>query len=79
MCTRWVRDGLADWTSLQQENLNRTAVCLERQRLGRPHLDRSRVARAVLDKAGDLLLGASVRTMTEGQSTTLNVPDCLRR
>lgn len=41
--------------------------------------DRSRVARAVLDKAGDLLLGASVRTMTEGQSTTLNVPDCLRR
>ncbi|GGM71812.1 hypothetical protein GCM10011609_04450 [Lentzea pudingi] len=41
--------------------------------------DRSRVARAVLDKAGDLLLGASVRTLTDGQSTTLTVPACLRR
>lgn len=41
--------------------------------------DRSRVARAVLDKAGDLLLGASVRTLTDGGPTTLTVPDCLRR
>lgn len=41
--------------------------------------DRSRIARAVLDKAGDLLLGASVRTLTDGQPTTLDVPECLRR
>jgi hypothetical protein len=40
--------------------------------------DRSRVARAVLDKAGDLLLGASVRTLTDGRPTTLTVPACLR-
>ncbi|WP_197288555.1 oxygenase MpaB family protein [Nocardia sp. NRRL S-836] len=40
--------------------------------------DRNRVARAVLDKAGTLLLGASVRTLTNGQSTTLSVPACLR-
>ncbi|WP_237047839.1 oxygenase MpaB family protein [Lentzea guizhouensis] len=40
--------------------------------------DNNRVARAVLDKAGVLLLGASVRTLTNGQSTTLNVPACLR-
>lgn len=40
--------------------------------------DRSRTATAVLDKAGSLLLGGSVRTLTDGQSTTLNIPADLR-
>jgi hypothetical protein len=40
--------------------------------------DRSRTATAVLDKAGTLLLGGSVRTLTNGQSTTLNIPAGLR-
>lgn len=40
--------------------------------------DDSRLARTVLDKAGTLLLGGSVRTLTDGQSTTLNIPADLR-
>lgn len=40
--------------------------------------DDSAVARKVLDKAGSLLLGASVRTLTDGQSTTLDIPSGLR-
>lgn len=40
--------------------------------------DRSRVATAVLDKAGSLLLGGSVRTLTNGQPTTLTIPSDLR-
>lgn len=40
--------------------------------------DRSRVATSILDKAGSLLLGGSVRTLTNGQSTALNIPADLR-
>ncbi|MGX7826161.1 oxygenase MpaB family protein [Actinokineospora sp. 24-640] len=40
--------------------------------------DGGAVARTVLDKAGSLLLGASVRTLTDGQSTTLDIPGGLR-
>ncbi|MEV7092972.1 oxygenase MpaB family protein [Amycolatopsis sp. NPDC051045] len=40
--------------------------------------DRSRAATAVLDKAGSLLLGGSVRTLTNGQSTALTIPSDLR-
>jgi len=40
--------------------------------------DRSAVATTILDKAGSLLLGGSVRTLTNGQSTTLNIPADLR-
>ncbi|MEU4675022.1 oxygenase MpaB family protein [Amycolatopsis sp. NPDC023774] len=40
--------------------------------------DRSRTATAVLDKAGSLLLGGSVRTLTNGQSTALSIPADLR-
>jgi hypothetical protein len=40
--------------------------------------DRSRVATAVLDKAGSLLLGGSVRTLTNGQPTALTIPSDLR-
>ncbi|MEV6440640.1 oxygenase MpaB family protein [Amycolatopsis sp. NPDC051716] len=40
--------------------------------------DRSRVATTVLDKAGSLLLGGSVRTLTNGQPTALTIPSDLR-
>ncbi len=40
--------------------------------------DRSRTATAVLDKASSLLLGGSVRTLTNGQSTALTIPADLR-
>lgn len=40
--------------------------------------DENRVANAVLDKVGALLLGGSVRTLTDGQSTTLSIPADLR-
>jgi len=40
--------------------------------------DRNTIARTVLDKAGTILLGGSVRTLTDGQSTTLNIPEDLR-
>jgi hypothetical protein len=40
--------------------------------------DRSKVATTILDKAGSLLLGGSVRTLTNGQSTTLSIPADLR-
>jgi hypothetical protein len=40
--------------------------------------DRNTVTRTMLDKAGSLLLGGSVRTLTNGQSTTLTVPAELR-
>jgi hypothetical protein len=40
--------------------------------------DSSKVATTILDKAGTLLLGGSVRTLTDGQSTTLNIPADLK-
>ncbi|MFD1150415.1 oxygenase MpaB family protein [Saccharothrix hoggarensis] len=40
--------------------------------------DTSALATTVLDKAGALLLGGSVRTLTDGQSTTLSIPADLR-
>jgi hypothetical protein len=40
--------------------------------------DRSAVATSILDKAGSLLLGGSVRTLTNGQSTALTIPADLR-
>jgi hypothetical protein len=40
--------------------------------------DSNKIATTVLDKAGALLLGGSVRTLTNGQSTTLDIPADLR-
>ncbi|MCP3801948.1 DUF2236 domain-containing protein [Allokutzneria sp. A3M-2-11 16] len=40
--------------------------------------DTSKIATTVLDKAGTLLLGGSVRTLTDGQSTALNIPADLK-
>ncbi|AHH97095.1 oxygenase MpaB family protein [Kutzneria albida] len=41
--------------------------------------DNSRVARAVLDKAGQLLLTGSARTLSSGQPTSLCIPEDLRQ
>jgi hypothetical protein len=40
--------------------------------------DDSRIATAILDRAGALLLGGSVRTLTNGQCTQLTIPADLR-
>jgi hypothetical protein len=40
--------------------------------------DSSALAAGILDRAGALLLGGSVRTLTNGQSTTLTIPADLR-
>jgi hypothetical protein len=40
--------------------------------------DKTEIATTILDKAGTLLLGGSVRTLTDGQSTTLNIPADLK-
>jgi hypothetical protein len=40
--------------------------------------DNSGLATTVLDKAGALLLGGSVRELTNGQSTTLSIPPDLQ-
>lgn len=40
--------------------------------------DDSRLATTILDRAGSLLLGGSVRILTDGQSTTLSIPADLR-
>jgi hypothetical protein len=40
--------------------------------------DRSKSATSILDRAGTLLLGGSVRTLTDGQSTVLAIPADLR-
>ncbi|WP_238598106.1 oxygenase MpaB family protein [Saccharothrix sp. ALI-22-I] len=40
--------------------------------------DDSALATTILDRAGTILLGGSVRNLTNGQSTTLNIPTDLR-
>jgi len=40
--------------------------------------DNSALATAILDRAGALLLGGSVRNLTDGQSTTLSIPTDLQ-
>ncbi|SFB43704.1 hypothetical protein SAMN05216266_111122 [Amycolatopsis marina] len=40
--------------------------------------DRNPIARTILDRAGSLLLGGSVCTLCDGQSTTLDIPEDLR-
>ncbi|GGP75554.1 oxygenase MpaB family protein [Saccharothrix coeruleofusca] len=41
--------------------------------------DSSALATTILDRAGALLLGGSVRTLTDGQSTTLSIPADLKQ
>ncbi|SDJ58057.1 hypothetical protein SAMN04488074_102430 [Lentzea albidocapillata subsp. violacea] len=81
MVRQVVDEEVADWLEVPHSRGWTTAVRTGAKvmRVFERGEDRSRVARAVLDKAGDLLLGASVRTLTDGQPTTLTVPACLRR
>ncbi len=81
MVRQVVDEEVADWLEVPRSRGWATAVGVGARvmRVFERGEDRSRVARAVLDKAGDLLLGASVRTLSNGQSTTLTVPACLRR
>ncbi|MEO6085530.1 MAG: hypothetical protein ABIQ18_20660 [Umezawaea sp.] len=52
---------------------------MRRLRQGTESKDNSAVARAVLDKAGRLLLAANVRTLTDGSRQPLDIPESLRR
>ncbi|MDX8055879.1 oxygenase MpaB family protein [Lentzea sp. BCCO 10_0798] len=81
MVRQVVDEEVADWLEVPRSRGWTTAVRTGAKVMGvfERGEDRSRVARAVLDKAGDLLLGASVRTLTDGQPTALVVPACLRR
>ncbi len=71
---------VADWMGVPRsrgwERLVRTGARL--MRVMERAEDRNTLARTVLDKAGTILLGGSVRTLTDGQSTTLNIPEDLR-
>ncbi len=75
-----VDPGVADWMAVPRSRGwqgvaragSRLLGALERSE------DDSRLARTVLDKAGALLLGGSVRTLTDGQSTVLTIPADLR-
>ncbi|RDI35091.1 oxygenase MpaB family protein [Lentzea flaviverrucosa] len=81
MVRQVVDEEVADWLEVPRSRGWTTAVRTGAKvmRVFERGEDRSRVARTVLDKAGELLLGASVRNLTDGQPTTLTVPACLRR
>jgi hypothetical protein len=80
MVRQVVDPGVADWLQVPRSrvwaSLVRAMVRLTRvfQRAGADDL----AARLVLDRAGQLLLTASVRTLTTGERTALTIPDALR-
>jgi hypothetical protein len=80
MVRQVVTEDVADWLEVPRSRGWGRAVGagVRAMRLMERAEDRSRVATAVLDKAGDLLLGGSVRTLTDGQSTALTIPAGLR-
>ncbi|ANN20040.1 hypothetical protein SD37_33510 [Amycolatopsis orientalis] len=80
MVRQVVTEDVADWLEVPRSRGWGRAVGagVRAMRLLERSEDRSRMATAVLDKAGDLLLGGSVRTLTDGQSTTLTIPADLR-
>jgi hypothetical protein len=71
---------VADWLGVPHSRGWRRAVRAGARvaRLLERSEDRARTAATVLDKAGSLLLGGSVRTLTNGQPTALNIPVDLR-
>ncbi|SEF36626.1 hypothetical protein SAMN05421837_11147 [Amycolatopsis pretoriensis] len=71
---------VADWLEVPRSRVWGRAVGtgVRLMRLLERAEDRSRTATAVLDKAGSLLLGGSVRTLTNGQPTALTIPAELR-
>ncbi|MEU3623594.1 oxygenase MpaB family protein [Amycolatopsis coloradensis] len=80
MVRQVVTEDVADWLEVPRSRGWGRAVGagVRAMRLLERSEDRSRVATTVLDKAGDLLLGGSVRTLTNGQSTALTIPADLR-
>ncbi|MEU4251123.1 oxygenase MpaB family protein [Amycolatopsis sp. NPDC026612] len=80
MVRQVVTPEVADWLEVPQSRAwSRTVGAGVRlMRLLERSEDRSRTATAVLDKAGSLLLGGSVRTLTNGQPTALTIPSDLR-
>ena len=80
MVRQVVTEDVADWLEVPRSRGWGRAVGagVRAMRLLERSEDRSRMATAVLDKAGDLLLGGSVRTLTDGQSTALTIPADLR-
>ncbi|KFU82128.1 hypothetical protein SAMN04489729_1644 [Amycolatopsis lurida] len=80
MVRQVVTPEVADWLEVpRSRGWGRTVGAgVRAMRLLERSEDRSRVATAVLDKAGDLLLGGSVRTLTDGQPTALTIPTDLR-
>ncbi|RSN52583.1 DUF2236 domain-containing protein [Amycolatopsis sp. WAC 04182] len=80
MVRQVVTEEVADWLEVPRSRGWGRAVGagVRAMRLLERSEDRSRVATAVLDKAGELLLGGSVRTLTDGQPTALTIPTDLR-
>ncbi|WP_326953646.1 oxygenase MpaB family protein [Amycolatopsis sp. NBC_01286] len=80
MVRRVVTPEVADWLEVPRSRGWGRAVGagVRVMRLLERSEDRSRAATAVLDKAGALLLGGSVRTLTDGQPTALTIPAGLR-
>ncbi|UVS79900.1 oxygenase MpaB family protein [Actinokineospora sp. UTMC 2448] len=80
MVRQVVNPEVADWMRVPRSRawgrVVRTGTRLVRLAEGAE--DSSELAEAVLDRAGALLLGGSVRTLTTGQSTTLTIPTDLR-
>ncbi|WP_367138375.1 oxygenase MpaB family protein [Saccharothrix sp. HUAS TT1] len=80
MVRQVVNPEVADWMEVPRARgwtgLVRTGARLVRT-LERAE-DNSALANTILDKAGAMLLGGSVRNLTNGQSTTLTIPSDLR-
>ncbi|MFL6122240.1 oxygenase MpaB family protein [Actinophytocola sp.] len=75
-----VDDRVADWMRVPRSGGWQRVARIGTRVLGALERaeDDSRTATAILDRAGELLLGGSVRTLTNGQSTTLSIPADLR-
>ncbi|HET6285600.1 MAG TPA: oxygenase MpaB family protein [Amycolatopsis sp.] len=80
MVRQVVTEDVADWLEVPRSRGWGRAVGagVRAMRLLERSEDHSRVATAVLDKASNLLLGGSVRTLTNGQATALTIPTDLR-
>jgi hypothetical protein len=80
MVRQVVNPDVADWLQVPRSRgwARLIAGGVRLMRLVQRAEDDSRVARAVLDKAGQLLLSGSTRVLTNGESTTLSIPDGLR-
>ncbi|AOS63975.1 oxygenase MpaB family protein [Actinoalloteichus hymeniacidonis] len=80
MVRQTVDPQVADWMGVPHSRAWARAVRggVRLMRLLERSEDHSKLAATVLDKAGSLLLGSSVRILTDGQSTTLDIPTDLK-